>query len=179
MKPFRVVFEAMVLMMILSGIARAQTQASHNASFTINAIAVLSVPTGNITLTVTAPGTSGDVPANPTDNTTRHQYTSTVLSGRTRTITAAITSGTVPTGTVLQLQASVPGSPCNRGTSGPTVTLSGTAQSIITAIGGCATGSGANCPVLTYTLNITDVESLEAGTTTPPITVQFTLTDDV
>jgi hypothetical protein len=156
----------------------AQTsQASHTVTVTVNAIAMISVPTGNITLTVVAPAVAGDTPDNPFDATTKLQYTSTVLSGKARTITAAITAGTVPGGTALQLQAA--GVSGKRGTPGAAVTLSATAQSIITAIGSCVTGSLDSRPTLTYTLNITDVESLEVATTTPAITVQFTLTDDV
>jgi hypothetical protein len=165
-------------MLFLSGVAAAQTDdVSHDVIMNVHAIAVIDVTTASVTLEVTAPLLGGDDPQDDTDASTYLQYTSTVASGLTRSITAAWDTGdTAPAGCLLKLVATTQGG--KKGSPEAQITMSDVAQPIITGIGSCATGrgtsSGAN---LTYTLEVDDVESLIAGES-KTATVTFTLTDD-
>lgn len=119
----------------------------------VDAIAVLHSngdPTPS-TLEIVAPATGGVVPADVTA-TSSLAYTN--VQSAAFKIGAAITSGTVPAGTLLKVVSATPvaqyGAP---GTAQSQITLSSTSQPIISAIGSCATGTGAGA-ALTYTLGV-------------------------
>jgi hypothetical protein len=166
--------------------AQDTNQGSHSISINIPEVALLDIEGGSsITLTPSSPIEAGlalDF-STATNNTLWVNYSSIVASGKARTISAAITSGTVPTGLTLKVTAgSYAGS--GKGTHGSAtsqVTLSGTGQSVITAIGSSYTGNGASSGHnLTYSLDLLNADSytnlVQANT---PITVTYTINDDL
>lgn len=143
----------------------------------VEEIAVINInPGSEITLTVSAPETAGDIPADTVNNSNYIQYTSTVSEMATKKITAQL-SGAILAGCSLKLESEV-GSGSNEGTSTGQVTLSSeSASDIITGIGTCATGtSSTDGAKLIYTLTVDDISSLIAGEQKYR-TVTFTLTD--
>jgi hypothetical protein len=142
----------------------------------INAIAALAIVGGNPTLTVVAPAQGGATPANPTSNVNYAQYTSTVPSATTRRLQANWGGAdAAPAGCSLLLTAAPAG---GQGTTAGQITMSATAQNIVTGIGSCATGitatSGAQ---LTYVLSINSLTSLVAADN-HTVTITITLTDN-
>ena len=141
----------------------------------VEEIAVIIVnPGSDVTLTVSAPETAGDVPADTVNNSNYLQYTTTVAGSSTKKITAQL-SAAVLTGCSLKLASEV-GSGSNEGTSAGQVTLSSvSAPDIITGIGTCATGtSSTDGAKLTYTLTVDTISSLIASEQ-KHLTVTFTL----
>ena len=153
----------------------AQTQASHPVTINIQSIAALAIVGGNITLTVDSPASGGDPPDPVRDRSCFLQYTSTVGIGQTRSVSAAWgLTDDAPAGCRLRLRA-VPES--GEGVSSGGIRVKETAQSIITEIGLCATGTGdSDGAQLRYTLRVNDVTSLVAGESRT-VMVTFTLTD--
>ena len=158
---------------------------SHSISIQIPEVALLDLEgSSSITLAPTAPTEAGAAFdfSSATDNSIWVNYSSVVASGAHRSVTAAITSGSVPTGLLLKVAAaSYSGS--GKGTTGTTagtVTLSATAQSVVTGIGSCYTGNGeSNGHNLVYSLELNsanDYDKLVQDNTS--ITVTYTLTDD-
>ena len=156
--------------------AQAQTVDWHWVTIIINPVAALAVAGGNITLTVLAPATGGQAPANPTNSTCYLQYTSSLATGQTRTVTAAWGGAdAAPAGCSLLLQASPTGGA--EGSTAGQKTISSIAQIMITGISRCATGTGATDGAnLAYTLSIDTFTSLVAGES-QSATLTFTLTD--
>ncbi len=162
---------------LFSGVQAQTSQASHDITIGINEIAELGLEnTEPITLTVTAPATPGDDPQGDSNTDKVLDYTSTVSSGASRNITAAISSGTVPSGLRLAVQATAPGG-TTEGSSADEIDLGDTALSLITGIGSCATNSGGGGTGLTYNLYVDDPTQLDYSVN-PTVTVQYTLTDD-
>jgi hypothetical protein len=175
MKARVLVLTIMVLMIGSVGVFALSDTASHVVTMQVNEIALIDLnDTGAITLTTTAPAAGGDAVTGDSDATKLLQYTSLVATGLTRTITVqADLAIPAPAGTSLKLAAVVPGG-C--GTAAAQVTITNAAQSLITAIGSCATGTGASGAALTYTFSVDTVSSLVVGATTSP-TITFTLAD--
>ena len=148
----------------------------------VNEIALINInPATDITMTIVAPNTAGEVPADVIDDSAYTQYTSVVPESNTRKITAQLSeSDTVLAGCSLKLAATV-GSGGNEGTSNGEQTLSSIfAQEIITGIGSCATGTSITEGIedgakLTYTLTVDNVTELIANEE-KSLTVTFTLT---
>ena len=133
------------------------------------------VPTG---LSLQLPATGGAVPAGGTDSSTYLLYTSTILTAATHRITAAV-GATLPTGVTLKLQATAPAG--NKvgtlGTPAAALTLSTTAQNLITGIGACYTGTSAGDGArLNYQLSVSNWASYKAFAATS-VTVTFTMTN--
>ncbi len=162
---------------VAAGLYAASDTATQSVTMTVSEIAVLDVTANPGTLTIAAPGTGGETPADPSDNSTYAQYTSTVGAGQSRAITAEIGGGdSTPAGTTLTLGAAPSGN-TNEGSTAGTVTLSSTAQNVVTGVGSCATGTGATDGAqLTYTLVIGTMTDLVAGAS-ETATVTLTLTD--
>lgn len=161
-----------------AAVVQAANTDAHTVTITVNEIAELNVTTSNVALDVTAPTAAGGSPQGDSDATSYLQYTSTVVSGATRTITAQITSGTVPSGLTLNAEATASGATNAGSAVSGGVDLSSTAQTIVSGIGSCATGTGATDGAnLTYTLSVDTPSSLVIGSTT--LTVTYTLTDDL
>ena len=175
---------ALILTSAINVFAQDSDHGAHSVSINIPQVALLDLEGGSsITLAPTAPTEAGDALsfASATDNSIWVNYSSIIASGKTRTVNAAITSGTVPTGLLLKVTAgSYAGSGKGTlGTAGSQVTLSTTAQNIITGIGSCYTGNGAsNGHNLTYTLELGSTDNynqlVQANTS---ITVTYTITE--
>ena len=142
-------------------------------------IAVLRATQNNVNLAVSAP-VKADAGAKPlvTEDVVGGylRYTSVTETGKSRSITVAITSGTLPTGISILLTATAPaGGTGTLGSSAGQITLSATAQNLITGITtgwtGTATSNGAE---LTYDLAV-DNASIVVGNSS--VVVTFTLTD--
>jgi hypothetical protein len=166
--------------------AQDTNQGSHSISINIPEVAILDVEGGaSITLTPSLPIEAG-LPldfSTATNNTLWVNYSSIVASGKARTVSAAITTGTLPTGLTLKVTAGVYAG-TGKGTFGtPTsqVTLSATGQSVITGIGSSYTANGvSNGHNLTYALGLLSVDNYNnlifANTS---ITVTYTINDDL
>jgi len=154
-----------------------QDTASQTVTMRVSEICVIDVTGNPSTLIIVPPADGGAMPANPSDSSTYAQYTSVVAQEKTRSITAHWAAGdSAPSGCELRLVATPAGG--NQGSSAGEIILSTTPQNIVTGIRSCATGRGpSNGARLTYTLVITDFESLVAGEE-KTVTVTLTLTDD-
>jgi len=162
----------------LAGLTFAQSFANQTVTMQISAIGAIGVSGNPAALTVSAPGIPGNLPDNPTDNTTYARYTSTVATGVTRRITANWgVAEAAPAGCSLLLTATPSGQPTEGSTAGQ-ITMSGVATDIVTGIGSCATGTGATSGAqLTYVLSVTSMAALVAGDD-HTVTITLTLTDN-
>lgn len=157
------------------------SQTSVNISISLPSIALLDIAPNNtaFNLNLAAPTEAGNsVTDNPTNSSKWINFTSAVIEGRTRRITAQI-SGTLPAGVNLGLNiANYAGIGAGTlGISSGTVILSGTTQTVINNIGGAFTGDGANNGYnLTYILQISDYALLRTQTST--FTVLYTMADN-
>ena len=176
MKILRAVLTGCVVVLAAAGLIQAAVTANQTVTMTVNSICVLALTGNPSALTVTAPATGGLDPSNPTDTSTYAQYTSTVPTGQSRRLTAAWGGAdAAPAGCSLKLTASSPGG--NKGTSSGQVTVSATAQNIVTGIRSCATGSGGTYGAqLTYLLSVDTVDNLVSGES-KTATISLTLTD--
>jgi hypothetical protein len=165
-----------IVFMFIAGIVFADDTAQHDVTLNVLEVCLIDLnSTATITLNTIAPAAGGMDPTGDTDTSKLLQYTSLVPTGDTRYISANW-GGTdaAPAGTSLLLE--VTSVPAGCGTAGAQITLSDTPQNIITAIGSCATGVGANGAALTYTFSVDDVTQLVVGDTST-VTVTFTLSD--
>jgi hypothetical protein len=162
----------LVALVLLAGaaIGFAQTD-NHDITIDIAGVAALALNDGSTITLSTSAGTPGDPVTGDTDATKRLYYT--LLTSSAQTITAQV-DALPPAGTSISVVAS--GVSGNEGT--PVVggiTLAVAPANIVNAVTSCATGTGgSDGAALTYTLNITDQESLVIGSST--ITVTYTLT---
>lgn len=161
---------------IVSGILQSQTL----VSVSLPVVTLLDVePTGTLTLNFTAPTEAGQALTAPTANTTKWvNYTSAIASGGlTRRVTASINQ--VLPGISIRIQAAAASGAGGGtlGTSSGLVTLSTTAVTIITGIGGAFTGTGANNGHrLTISLAVNTYANLSARTNTP-VVITYTITE--
>ena len=175
MKALKALFITGVGAVALAGQIRSATTATTAVSMSLSSFCLMAVTSSAVTLTVSDPPSPGEIPTNPTNSSTYAQYSSTVAAGVTRRLTAAWAVGNAaPTSCSLLLTAT-PAS--GQGSSAGQITVSTTAQNIITGIGGCATGTGASSGAnLAYTLSIGTMTSLVANESKAS-TITFTLTD--
>jgi hypothetical protein len=170
-------FFVIAIVLILSyAVVFAADSATHNVVVQIQNVCKINLnSTSTITLTTVAPAVGGNPVTGQSDSSKLLQYTSAAPSGQTRRITAAWgASDSAPAGTALRLQVTSVTSGC--GTAGAQITLSSTAQNLVTAIGSCATGTGVNGAALTYAFAITNINNLRVGSSST-VTVTFTFTD--
>lgn len=137
-------------------------------------------PSGTTTFDFTSPTEAGLPLIAPAVNTTKWvNYTSAItLGGPTRRVTAAINQ-TIPGVDIKLVAASASGSSGAGALGIPNamVTLSPTAQNIITGIGGAYTGNGANNGhQLTLTLTLNTYSNLVSQTNSP-IIITYTITE--
>jgi len=162
----------------------------HTVTLSVPEVALLdleaSAGTG-ITLGPAAPTEAGlpvDFSA-ATDNTIWMNYSSIVgtVVDPSRTVSVQITTGTVPAGTELTVVAAADAGNGDgtMGTPSAALTLSGTAQDIITGVGSAYTGDGVNNGHnLTYTLSLLAAGGSYATldfTTGTALSVTYTLSD--
>jgi len=165
-----------------TNLAQGQGSARHSVCVVIPAFAVLDVEPSNtpITLQLQTPTEAGSaLDADQVDGSKWLNYTSAIsVGGNSRSITAQITSGSLPEGIRLTLQAS--NSAGGGGATGATtgiINLSNNPQTIISGIGrsytGMGTGSGHQ---LIYGLSIVDYTKLDADAN-QNVQVIFTITE--
>ena len=170
--------------LLLAGTAFGLTDsATHDVDMTVDEIALIDLnDTSTVALTIAAPASGGETPASATDTSKRIQYTSIVsrtpsVLSRNLTVNWGGTDA-APAGTSLVAEVtSISGGVGTCGTPAAAVTVSATGQNLLTGIGGCATGTGTNGAVLSYTLNIDDFTVLDAAESTTA-TITFTLAED-
>jgi hypothetical protein len=177
MKLFKKAVLGTVLAVLAVGLVGAATTTSHLVQLQVREICLLGVSGAPAALAIVPPAAGGDTPANATDNSTYLLYTSTVVSGKSRVITAAWgAADAAPAGCSLKLTAT-PGAGVNQGASAGQISLGSTAKNIVTTIKSCATGNAAgNGARLAYVLSVDDVTALVANES-KTVTVTFTLTD--
>lgn len=157
-----------------------QTTGNRTVDVTLPVITLMDVePAGNITLSFTAPSDAGRPIAAPVPNTSKWiNYTSAINSGGiSRRITASVNQ--VLPGISIRIQAS-----SAAGTGGGTlgipsaaITLSTTAQTIISGIGGAFTGNGVNNGhQITISLLANTYANLSARASTP-VMITYTITE--
>jgi hypothetical protein len=156
-------------------------QTSVNISVTVPSIALMDIAPNNtaFNLNIVAPTEAGNIATiNPTNSTKWINFSSAVVSGLTRKITAQL-SGALPVGLNLKLvisnYAGIGGG--TLGTSSGTLFLSGTAQIVINNIGGAFTGDGSNNGYnLNYSLEIADYTLLRSQSKT--FSIIYTMSDN-
>ena len=163
------------LIIASAGAAAAVNSASATVEFSVEGIAAIEVTgklSGPLTLTVPDRGDTSPI----SDSSTYVRYTSLVREGETRTITAVISSGTLPSGCALRLEVVGLSTNCSAGAAVPGgVYLSSSPQSLLTGIGNCATGTGSTDGVrIAYELVVENGANLVAGQTTT-VVVSFIL----
>ena len=177
MKKYRLfILLTVALLVTVFTVNAASDTASHDVTMNVTEIVLLDLnDTAAVVLNTTTPTNGGEDPIGSTDSSKLLQYTSLVPTGQTRSLTVQW-GGTdaAPAGTSLSLEAT--SVPAGCGTAAPSVTLSSVAQPLITAIGSCATGTGANGAQLTFTFSVDTVTSLVVGDN-KTVTLTYTLTD--
>ena len=165
--------------------------AAHNVVIGIPEVALLDIESSSgtsINLTPAAPTEAGSpISFASTTNTALWINYSSIVGATTeptRKVTTSITTGTVPSGMLLKVQAAADAAQGD-GTVGTPVgqlTLSGTAQDFVTGIGSCYTGTGVSKGhQLTYTLLLNPTAgnyanlNFDQATT---VTVTYTLTNN-
>jgi len=178
MKNWKTIITGAVILAGAAGLAFAAATATQTVTMQIASICVLRTTGIPAALAVAAPATPGDLPVNPSSNTTYAQYTSTVAAGVTRRLQANWgAADAAPAGCSLLLTATPAALP-NQGSSAGQITMNATATNIVTGIGSCATGIGAtNGAQLAYVLSITSMTSLVGGDSRTA-TITLTLTDN-
>lgn len=137
----------------------AQDEATETGSYTVPAMEVITVVGGAPSLTLVEPTIGGTAIALIESNTSWINYTSIVATDASNKVSVAITTGAVPAGTTLKVVAAAHATAGDGtyGTPGAAITLSADAQDLITAIGSCYTGTGAESGhQLTYTWSVDD-----------------------
>jgi len=179
--------------LLVAGNVFAQDDAddTHDVSFTIPEVALLDIESAgskDIAFTVTAPTEAGE-PAtigSPTNNSLWLNITSIIAAAPddSRSISAQITTGSMPGGLDLQVQAAddAGNGDGDAGSAGAAATLDGGAShDLVTGIGSIYTADGAsNGYQLTYTLSFEsdafeDLDNSESGGS---VTVTYTLSDN-
>ncbi|WP_048508379.1 hypothetical protein [Chryseobacterium angstadtii] len=149
-------------------------------ALTLPVVTLLDVePTGSFTLNFTAPTEAGQALTAPAANTTKWvNYTSAIASGGlTRRVTASINQVIPGVNIRVQAAAASGAGGGTLGTSSGLVTLSTTASTIITGIGGAYTGNGANNGhMLTISLSVNTYANLSAHINTP-VVITYTITE--
>ncbi len=151
-------------------------------TITVDEVAEIAVQGAVTDFTVSTPGAGSEGDAlsvTAADSATSLEYTSTIATGNTRDITAAVTSGDIPVGLNLNITSGAPG---GTGTVGTLVALGQdfsngdlTGGNIITGVGSCNTATSG--PTLTYTLTVANIANVIVTTATS-ITVTYTLAED-
>ncbi|MGV8945449.1 MAG: hypothetical protein ACOH1N_03390 [Lutibacter sp.] len=200
MKLQKLFFAAVIVLSANASFAQDTKVATHLVTISIPEVALLDLEVATGTTDITLAGTVGvgvdgkaeaGLPldfSTATNATIWMNYSSIVKGSSKRNVGVAITTGTVPTGLKLTVEAAA-FSGTGKGTMGTTtttinaLTLTGTSQSIVTGIGSAYTGNLAtNGHLLTYKLNYatdaaTDYADLRFVETAAPLTITYTLSD--
>jgi len=165
--------------MLNTNVMAQANEAGESVSYTLPSMAVLDIEGTAPSLTFTAP-TAGSSVAAVTSSESWINYSSVVEVLSTNKVTVSISAGTVPISTTLKVSAAPDAGNGNGavGTPSSQLTLSGVAQDIITNIGSCYTGDGANSGhQLIYEWSVdADGYSNLVSTSGNDITVTYTIT---
>lgn len=190
MKNQKFLFGILLSTIGLFSFAQDSNQDSHNVVIGIPEVALLDLEASNgtsITLGPTAPTEAGmAVDFNAVDNSIWINYSSIVgsVTEPSRNVSVQITSGTVPAGTELTVLAAADAGSGDgtMGTPTPAITLSSTAQNIITGIGSAYTGDGVNKGHnLSYALNLASASGSYAQLdfdNSDTVVITYTLSDN-
>ncbi len=156
-----------------------QTTGNKTVDFTLPVVTLMDVePSGTIALNYTAPSEAGRSISAPAVNTTKWiNYTSAIAPGGvSKRITVSINQS-LP-GVDIKIQAAASGTGGGTlGTPSGQITLSTTAQTLISGIGGAFTGNGTNSGHrLSITLSTNTYANLFAGSNTP-VVITYTITE--
>ncbi len=163
MKNYKVLFTVAVAVVSFNTYAQDDNTEAHNVVIGIPEVAILDLESAagtTITLGPTAPTEAGLAVAFPSQNNSIWLNYSSIVGSTTepsRNVTVQITSGTVPSGTTLEVVASADAGSGDGAVGAPAaaVTLSNAAQNIITGIGSAYTGDGVSKGHnLAYTLDL-------------------------
>jgi hypothetical protein len=176
MKAFSILF-AVVFCFTMAGVVLAADTATQTVQLNVDEICVIDVTGDPAALTIAAPAVGGQTPADATDNSTYAQYTSVVCGATARALTANWGAGdAAPSGCELGLEVTSLTAGCGSAVVGG-ITMSGSAQNVVTGIGSCATGTGGTDGAqLTYTLSVADDTQLDSCDD-QTLTITLTLTD--
>jgi hypothetical protein len=172
------------LLFALAGALPAQTS-SEIVSLLIPDVALLAVrpDDGPITLNITVSpiAVSADF-ITDSDDSRFLNYSSAVESGASsRAIYAELSSGSLPSGLLLQIELGTPSGAAEGQLAVPVgpVTITSTPQSVATSIRGARTGIGSgNGHQLFYSILVDDAEELGENQGTNPLVITYTLADD-
>ena len=157
-----------------------QTTGNKTVAVTLPVVTLMDIePTGTISLNYTAPTEAGNPVTVPVANTTKWiNYTSAIApTGLTRRITASINQVLPGIDIKIQAAAASGSGGGTLGTPSAQVTLTTSAQTIISGIGGAFTGNGTNNGHrLTITLTTNTYANLSAKSNTPVI-ITYTITE--
>ncbi len=185
-------WKVLAIILILSSfspalLAQSGNDGSHEINVGISEVALLGIKgNGSINLGVAAPTEAGNpVTFGAMDNSIWINYSSIIGSSSdpARTVSVAVSSGNIPSGVEIKVQASQDAGNGGGSVGVPTsqLTLTNSMQTLIGSIGSCYTGSGSgNGHQITYTLDRTSgnaYSSLDFDETSS-ITVTYILSDN-
>ena len=166
----------LITFFVLSGLFYSQT----NVTMTLPVVTLMDIePTGSFSLNFTAPTEAGNAIGNPTPNTSKWiNYTSAIApGGLTRRITASVNKVIAGVNIRVQAAAATGAGGGTLGTSAGIITLSTTATTIISGIGGAYTGNGSsNGHLLTVSLTTNTYANLVAQANTA-VVITYTITE--
>jgi len=170
-----------VLALVVSTLACAQSTATVGINVQLPVVALLDLaPNGSgITLPMNPPSEAGNPLTISSNNSKWLNFSSAVISGNNRAVTAQIGAGSIPAGLRLRLSLSsyIGGGAGALGASGTSITLSHASQTIVSGIGGSYTGDGvSNGYNLNYSLEIQDYSQLKHDLSTS-VVITFTFID--
>lgn len=142
---FFVLITALILLTSVESYCQGSNQATNTISLGMPEVQLLKSTTPAINLTL-SPGEAGmAVEESKSDESTRLLISSVISGEQTKILSAAVTSGAVPPGTFLRLIALTPNDNFvgTAGSYAAEVDLGSTAKNIITGIGTCYSGVGA------------------------------------
>jgi hypothetical protein len=169
-------FNKAIVFILIQTACFGQTTASSSLSLTLPNIAFIAIAPDNFSVDLVGVVSSAGSPITISNNTFKWiNFTSSVAANSYRTITAQITSGSIPNGVALKLTISpASGGMGTLGTNLSPIILTNSPQPIIQNIGGAYTGQGNNGYNLKYEFIILDYSQLRAGNTS--ISILFTIT---
>jgi len=165
-------------------IAQDNEIAEQTVNVSLGQVALLAIPAVEVTLSLSSAAYAGEAVATALSNeNTRLRITSLVGTGVTRKVEAQITTGTLPVGTLLQVEAlaAIQNFIGVAGTSSGVQTLISTgAVAVQTAIGSCNSGTEvADGYVLKYTFS-EDADPLTSAVAGgAAVTITYTLVEEV
>ena len=140
-----------------NAVAQDNSGAGEAVTYSLPAMEILDVEGLAPTLTFAVPSEAGTAIIDVTSNTSWINYTSIIETGSTNKVSVILSGTAVPLGTTLKVVAATHAGTGDGtyGTPTAAVTLSQTAQDLITTIGSCYTGTGnTNGHQLTYTWSV-------------------------